>query len=571
MATPARILGNDAAPAAETRPSDSCADCFCPHGGLVAKSSIEFREQDLNLLRSRLRSTAILLFALLAAHLVRFALTQGETFSFPATDLAPYLFVTSLQGLCIVALCAKHRPKQWALRLIEFVMFVGPALMLAHVQAQIARTSTVTGAEAMGTRLLAFSVPWMLLLMVYSLFIPNTWRRATSIVTLFALGPIATVFWATADQPGMWRELYDSGVLSFNLLQMITAAVVAVWGAHRFGTLRREAFDLKHVGVYTLLRRLGGGGMGDVYLAEHRLLKRPCAVKLIRRDRETDEQTITRFQNEVQATARLTHPNTVEIYDYGVTDNGMFFYVMEYLPGMSVQELVERTGPLPAARVIHLLRQVCQALDEAHRAGLIHRDIKPGNIFAAERGGIHDFAKLLDFGLVKSTGARDESIQHTRDGVVVGSPLYAAPETAFGNGVVDARVDLYSLGATAYFMLTGHPVFPGNRALDIVFAHAKEKPVPPSKHVAVPPDLEQVVLRCLEKDPADRYGDVRELERALAGCRDTQRWSSQAAADWWRQDGQEALADTASGSDPAFAVTTIAAAPIPASARMATT
>jgi serine/threonine-protein kinase len=213
---------------------------------------------------------------------------------------------------------------------------------------------------------------------------------------------------------------------------------------------------------------------------------------LIRRDRESDAGTIARFQNEVQATARLTHPNTVEIYDYGITDNGTFFYVMEFLPGLSVQELVERSGPLPAGRVIHLLRQVCSALAEAHRAGLIHRDIKPGNIFAAERGGIHDFAKLLDFGLVKSTGGSADNIQHTRDGVVVGSPLYAAPEAALGEGTVDERVDQYSLGATAYFMLTGRPVFPGTRALDIVVAHARDLPLPAS------------VCRCAGRPGGDR-------------------------------------------------------------------
>jgi serine/threonine-protein kinase len=321
--------------------------------------------------------------------------------------------------------------------------------------------------------------------------------------------------------------------------------------------MRREAFDLKHVGVYTLSRRLGGGGMGDVFLAEHRLLKRPCAVKVIREDREGDQSTLTRFQNEVQATARLTHPNTVEIYDYGVTDNGMFFYVMEFLPGMSVQELVDRTGPLPAGRVIHLLRQVCDALAEAHRGGLIHRDIKPGNLFAAERGGIHDFAKLLDFGLVKSTRSMAENIQNTREGVVVGSPLYAAPETSLGDGPVDARVDIYSLGATAYFLLTGRPVFPGTKALEIVFAHAREAPTPPSKYADVPADLEEVVLRCLAKSPDDRYADVNELEQALAQCRDARNWNSRMAADWW-SDFSRRPTPAESPTVDQFAVTTVA-------------
>jgi serine/threonine protein kinase len=434
---------------------------------------------------------------------------------------------------------------------------VAPAMLLVHMQAGIVHARPHMDDEVQGLRLLAFSVPWLLIMMVYGLIIPNTWRRATAIMTLFALGPIFSAIWASVGESEMFSQLYRSGVLSFNLLQMAAAGVVAVWAAHRFGTMRREAFDLKHVGVYTLNRRLGGGGMGDVFLAEHRLLKRPCAVKVIRQDREGDESTITRFQNEVQATARLTHPNTVEIYDYGVTDNGMFFYVMEYLPGMSTQELVERSGPLPAGRAIYLLRQVCNALAEAHRSGLIHRDIKPGNLFAAERGGIHDFAKLLDFGLVKSTGKMVENIQHTRDGVVVGSPLYAAPETSLGDGPVDSRVDIYSLGATAYYLLTGRPVFPGTKALEIVFAHARETPTPPSEFVDVPADLEAVVLRCLAKSPEDRFADVSELERALAGCRDAHAWNSRLAADWWRE-FSTAPSPAESPTVDQFAVTTVA-------------
>lgn len=556
MARLAEFLHKDGASSGDTRPGDSCHDCFCPHGGLVAKSSLEFREQVRDLLRTRLRVAAIFLFVVLAAHLIRYALTQGELFSFPATDLAPHLIVTAIEGVCVVLLCGRNRLSLLVLRGLELVIFGLPALLLIHMQAEVARGSGLRDVESQGLQLLAFSVPWILLLMVYGLFIPNNWRRATAVTALLSFGPILTEAWAVRGQSAAMRALLDSGAISFNLLQMAAAAVIAVWGAHRFGTLRRETFDLKHVGVYTLVRPLGGGGMGDVYLAEHRLLKRPCAVKLIRKDRENDDATIARFQAEVQATARLTHPNTVEIYDYGITDNGMFFYVMEFLPGLSVQDLVERAGPLPPGRVIHLLRQVCLALDEAHRAGLIHRDIKPGNIFAAERGGIHDFAKLLDFGLVKATGLRDENIQHTRDGVVVGSPLYAAPETALGGGTVDARVDIYSLGATAYFMLTGRPVFPGNRALDIVFAHARETPAAPSKFAAVPPDLEAVVMRCLEKSPDNRYRSVVELEQALADCRDAGRWDAQAAAAWWR-DFESTPTNVAERPIDAFAATTI--------------
>ncbi|MBL8848532.1 MAG: serine/threonine protein kinase [Planctomycetaceae bacterium] len=525
---------------------------------MLAKSSLEFREQVRDLLRGRLRVAAIFLFAICTLHFVRSALTQGETFSIPSTELVPLLFVTAVEGICAVVLCRRHRPSLLALRIIEVVMFVSPALLLVHMQSETARFALTQDEESQGLRLIAFSVPWILMVMVYGLFIPNTWRRATAIIAMFAVGPLLTAAYASWRNNVMLDALYDSGVVSFNLMQMASAGFVAVWGAHHFGTMRRETFDLQHVGVYQLVRRLGGGGMGDVFLAEHRLLKRPCAVKLIRKDRESDEGTIARFQNEVQATARLTHPNTVEIYDYGITDNGMFFYVMEYLPGLSVQELVDRSGPLAAGRVIHLLRQVCSALAEAHRAGLIHRDIKPGNIFAAERGGIHDFAKLLDFGLVKATGEQAENIQNTREGVVVGSPLYAAPETALGGGPVDEHVDQYSLGATAYFMLTGRPVFPGTRALEIVFAHARETPKPPSEFVKVPADLEAIVMRCLAKSPSDRYHDVSELEQDLARCRDASTWSDEVAAQWWRDFQDSPRAERTASEADAFAETAVA-------------
>ena len=200
--------------------------------------------------------------------------------------------------------------------------------------------------------------------------------------------------------------------------------------------------------------------MGEVYLAEHRLLKRPCAVKLIHPHRASDPHLLQRFEREVQATAQLTHTNTVEMFDYGHTEDGTFYYVMEYLPGLSLAELVEKHGPLPPARAVHLLMQTCDALSEAHSRGLIHRDIKPGNIFSAQRGGYYDVAKLLDFGLAKPISADSVPVQLTQDGSITGSPLYMSPEQAIGDSEPDERSDIYSLGAVAYYLLTGRPPFP---------------------------------------------------------------------------------------------------------------
>ncbi len=290
----------------------------------------------------------------------------------------------------------------------------------------------------------------------------------------------------------------------------------------------------RQLGQYRLLERLGAGGMGEVYRAEHVLLNRPCAVKLIQADGEADARAIARFENEVKATARLTHWNTVDIYDYGRTSDGTFYYVMELLAGMSLEDLVEKHGPLSPARVVYLLRQVCGALQEAHRAGLIHRDIKPANIFAAQRGGVYDVAKLLDFGLVKQR-AGELGGEPASCGSVSGTPLYMSPEQATAYEEVDARADIYSLGAVAYCLLTGRPPFTGNDVRKVLAAHSTKEVLPPS-HVnpAVPADLERIVLQCLAKAPSDRYQDAASLMLALSHCSVACGWGPEQAENWWR-------------------------------------
>ena len=508
---------------------------LCPHMGLVAKSSLEFQGQTLDLLRGRLRIAAIILFGGFAAFFVQSLMGDAEFARLESAIRLPHVVVMLAEGLLVLMLCRKCQLSMRALRIAEVVMFALPAAFFAYMQYHYYKLEPSVDASAFAYRYLASGISWILLLEVYGLFIPNSCRRTAVVVGLMALGPTATAVAAGFEQPMLFEAL-RSGGLSVNLLQMGIASIIAIYGSHRFGALRKEAFDLKKVGVYTLKRPLGSGGMGEVFLAEHRLLKRPCAVKIVRPDRAGDASIAARFESEVQATARLTHPNTIEIYDYGLTADGVFFYVMEFLPGMSLQEIVDRTGPMSPARVIHLLRQVCNALEEAHGTGLIHRDIKPANVFAAERGGVRDFAKLLDFGLVKSTGPVEGDANHTLDGVVVGSPMYSAPETTVGGGPVDARADIYSLGATAYFLLTGRPVFKGEQPLQIVFAHAKDTPTPPSEiSDDVPRDLEAVVLKCLSKSPEDRFTSAADLEAALASCTDADAWSRADAERWWNE------------------------------------
>jgi len=234
-------------------------------------------------------------------------------------------------------------------------------------------------------------------------------------------------------------------------------------------------------------------------------------------------------------TARLSHWNTVEIFDYGRTEDGTFFYVMEYLPGLSLEDLLERHGPLAPERVVHLIRQVCQGLREAHGMGLIHRDIKPDNLFVAQRGGLYDVAKLLDFGLVKPV-AETSSARLTRDGAISGTPLFMSPEQALGRDDLDARSDIYSLGAVAYAMITGRPPFGGSNPLEVMIAHAHDEVALPSQLQAdVPADLERVVLRCLAKRPEERFQNAESLEQALAECAAANRWTQAHAARWWTE------------------------------------
>jgi serine/threonine-protein kinase len=235
----------------------------------------------------------------------------------------------------------------------------------------------------------------------------------------------------------------------------------------------------------------------------------------------------------VRATATLTHPNTIQIYDYGHAEDGTFYYAMEYLPGLSLEDLVARHGPLPPERAVHLLRQVCGALQEAHRIGLIHRDVKPSNVIACERGGVYDVAKVVDFGLVLPQGlSGDEKL--TQQGSITGTPTYMSPEQAAGRDDLDGRTDVYSLGAVAYFLLSGRPPFVHDTPMRTLAAHICE-PVTPFEQIGalVPADLAAVVYRCLDKEPARRFADADELEQALAGCACADRWDRRRAAAWW--------------------------------------
>lgn len=300
-----------------------------------------------------------------------------------------------------------------------------------------------------------------------------------------------------------------------------------------------EAPSVWQLGSYKLIDRLGEGGMGEVWRAEHRLLGRPTAVKLIRPEvvgREESLETLERrLEREARVTAALRSPHTVTIYDFGTTPDGAFYYAMELLEGLDLENLVARFGPQSPERVIHFLMQACDSLSEAHAKGLIHRDIKPQNIFASRLGLNYDFVKVLDFGLVKTPALVSNSrVNLTLDGTTTGTPAFMSPEIALGNPV-DARSDIYSLGCVAYRMLTGEQVFQRDTSMAVLLAHIQENPVSPSQQseLEIPPELDRVVLACLEKDPAKRPQTARELADMLAGIHLPQTWDSVRAERWW--------------------------------------
>jgi serine/threonine-protein kinase len=309
--------------------------------------------------------------------------------------------------------------------------------------------------------------------------------------------------------------------------------------------LRKSVARARRLGQYTLGAKLGEGGMGIVYRAEHEMLRRPTAIKLLPPGR-AGEDSLKRFEREVQQTARLTNPHTVSIYDYGRTPDGLFYYVMEYLDGVDLEDLIKESGPMQPGRAVRILRQVCAALAEAHGIGLIHRDIKPANVFLCERGGIPDIAKVLDFGLVREiTGSADPRL--TAENVVHGTPQYLAPEAIRNSDSIDARSDLYALGAVGYFLLTGTPVFSGRGSLEVIHHHLQTIPESMSKRLGrpIPPKLEAVVMSCLAKNPDDRPESARALAKVLHDCDDVQPWDELDARRYWQERATRLKARTA--------------------------
>ncbi len=352
--------------------------------------------------------------------------------------------------------------------------------------------------------------------------------------------------------PGFYEPPRRGGIEAA-LLGMLASLIglVTLTSLRTISRLRRQA---ERVGPYRLITKLGKGAMGVVWEARHALLRRPTAVKLLAPGVE-GERALARFEREVQLTAGLTHPSTIAIYDYGRTADGVFYYAMELLRGINLSQLVAFDGPLPAARVVHLLRQACGALTEAHAAGLIHRDIKPQNLMLCLYGGIPDFVKVLDFGLVKEMGdvdhagggASGQDAALSQDGSLLGTPLYMAPEGMSDPSKVDARADLFGVGAVGYFLLTGRSPFPGRTAIEVFKLERQGPPAPLSKAAKcpVPPALEEALRRCLSFERDERPSSAEELDGILEACVVEPAWTNADAKAWWRDRGRAALAAAA--------------------------
>ena len=412
--------------------------------------------------------------------------------------------------------------------------------------------SLTYGATALAIALMALHLggirsPYMhgisVVALVWAALVPSHWRHAlptflwVGLVFPLVIGvgaavsPTARADWITVDAITVFTSNYVF-VLASSTLSVILCHMV--WSAQQ---------QARNLGSYKLEELLGRGGMGEVWRARHELLARRAAIKLIRADAlggdaDARDVALARFEREAQATASLRSPHTVELYDFGISDAGAFYYVMELLDGYDVQKLVKQFGPLPAERVVHLLVQVCDSLSEAHAAGLVHRDIKPSNIYVCRYGQRVDFVKVLDFGLVKVGRDVEDTpahVQLTAPHVISGTPGFMAPEQVLGDVESDGRTDLYAVGCVAFWLLTGQTVFQGSTVTEVLTQHARDEPPSPSEcsELPIPPALDAIVLRCLAKRPEDRPQSADDLAQALSDTSDPRVWTQARARSWW--------------------------------------
>jgi eukaryotic-like serine/threonine-protein kinase len=384
---------------------------------------------------------------------------------------------------------------------------------------------------------LSWVAVWML---GFTVMIPSPPRRAL-VAALASASAVPLVVGAVMASGIAELQMSPLRFFVFIVLPYLLVVLIAHVGARVIYSLGTEVKRARELGSYRLVERLGHGGMGEVWRARHRLLARPAAVKLMRPEvlgagPERRSELRARFEREAQATASLRSPHTIELYDFGVTDDGTFYYVMEFLDGFDLEGLVRRFGPVPPERAVHLLIQVCHSLAEAHANGLVHRDIKPANVYVCRYGRDVDFVKVLDFGLVKSE--RDvvaTQFSLTGDFGARGTPAFMSPEQVLGDRPMDGRTDIYATGCLAYWLVTGQHVFSGKTAMDTMVQHTQATPVPPSQRAptSLPSAFDEVILACLEKNPDHRPASADDLVARLAAIRGSEAWTSERRREWW--------------------------------------
>jgi len=380
-------------------------------------------------------------------------------------------------------------------------------------------------------------------MLVFTIVVPASPRRSvfSALAAASSVGVMAAVSLAAYPPPVPPDARQFFFVFVFPYLLVVAMAYV---GARVLFALGNEVRKARELGSYHLLERIGEGGMGEVWRAQHRLLARPAAIKLIRPQEapsNAGSEAAKRFEREAHAIASLRSPHTINLFDFGIADDGTFYYVMELLEGLDAERIVNRFGPMPASRVIHVVRQICHSLSEAESISLVHRDIKPANIVLCRYGEDYDFVKVLDFGIVKALqepGAAEAArtipaltVEH----VVQGTPAFMAPEQVLGGQPVGNRADIYAIGCVTYWLLTGQLVFTGDTPMQLLVQHAQAMPVPPSARTTspVPKELDAIVLACLAKDPMHRPQTARELARRLEGVPVRSEWTPQLARTWW--------------------------------------
>jgi serine/threonine-protein kinase len=451
-------------------------------------------------------------------------------------------------------------------RIFEPSAFAGVALTFGFVVSLVFASSHLEWQFSLGPEALAWldeqgprpwnfgnAVPWVGVWMIlFATLIPLTPRQhllgaalSTLTVPVFAL--LSPILYGFPEELRIEQGKLTLLATMVTTFPTLVAAGMAYFAARHVHGLTSELSKARQMGSYHLKEKIGEGGMGEVWLAEHRMLARSAALKLIRTREDgtpLSAGALKRFEREVRAAAQLRSPHTIEIYDYGVTDDGTFYYVMEQLDGMDIDALVKRHGPQPWFRVVPILLQACHSLGEAHEAGLVHRDIKPANIFLCQLGRDVDHVKILDFGLVKGRASDSESIELTTAGAFVGTPAYASPEMATGGAKeVDGRSDLYSLACVAWFLLTGGPIFKASSIVKLLMKHIQKEPPPLSSMVKdVPAALEAALAHCLAKNPDERMASADDFARALEEL-DTTSWNVERAKSWWDEHGNDVGAD----------------------------